>query len=129
VIVKKFARKIFGRKTLEIIGGWRLNNEKIYNVNIIRVVGSRGARWAGQMGSVEEIRNACGIYVGNLLGPLGRHRCRWKGNKKFSLEQAMKALRESRGTLFYVVLVSPAPKFRGIPYTSRSHNDIEEGGV
>jgi len=32
-------------------------------------------------------------------------------------------------TVFTVVLVSSAPKFRGIPYNSRSHSDIEEGGV
>ena len=32
-------------------------------------------------------------------------------------------------TVFTIVLVSSAPKFRGIPYNSRSHSDIEEGGV
>jgi hypothetical protein len=32
-------------------------------------------------------------------------------------------------TVFTIVLVPSAPKFRGIPYNSRSHSDIEEGGV
>jgi len=31
------------------------------------------------MGRVEEIRNGCGMYVGNLLGT-ARHGCRWRSN-------------------------------------------------
>jgi hypothetical protein len=48
-------RRIFGRKTDEVAGGWRrLHNEELHNLhsspNIIRMVKSRRRRWTGHVG-------------------------------------------------------------------------------
>jgi hypothetical protein len=66
--------------------GKRLYNEELYNVytspNIIRLIKSRGMRWAEHVAPMEEMRNACNILVGKLKGmrPLRRPRCRWEAN-------------------------------------------------
>jgi hypothetical protein len=59
-------RKIFGPKRDEITGEWRkLHNEwlsDLYSPNIVRVIKSRGMRWAGnvaRMGRVEVYRRFC----------------------------------------------------------------------
>lgn len=106
-----------------------------------------------QMGRVEEIRNGRGIYVRKLLGDRGvdgREILKLISEKEdVSLHtHTIKPVQRSLNVCFCVSghrlpdsiskkdtrssfqkLVSSAPKFRGSPYNSRSHSDIEEGGV
>jgi hypothetical protein len=55
--------------------------------NIIRMIKSRGIRWAGHVARMGETRNAYRILVGNPEGkrPLGRSRSRWVNNIKMDL--------------------------------------------
>jgi hypothetical protein len=53
----------FGPKREEVAGGWRkLHNEKLHDLyfhqNIIRLIKSRGMRWAGQVSRMMETGNA-----------------------------------------------------------------------
>jgi hypothetical protein len=53
VFENRVLRRIFGRKRVEVIGGWRkLHNEELHNLysspSIIRMIKSRWMRWAGQ---------------------------------------------------------------------------------
>jgi hypothetical protein len=54
VLQNRVLRRIFGPKEEEVAGGWRrLHNEELHNLytspNIIRVIKSRGVRWAGHV--------------------------------------------------------------------------------
>jgi hypothetical protein len=87
-------RRIFGPKRDEVTGGWRkLHNEDLHNLysspNIIRMIKSRGMRWAGHVARMGEKRNACRILVGRPEGtrPLGRPRRRWVDNIKMDLRE------------------------------------------
>jgi hypothetical protein len=53
----------------------------------IRVIKSRSMRLAGHVARMGEMRNEYKILVGKLerKKPLGRPRCRWKGNIKMDL--------------------------------------------
>jgi hypothetical protein len=62
-------RKVLGAKKDELIGGWRKpHNEGLHNLNsspsIIRMIKSRGIRWAGHVAPTGEKRNAYRILVG-----------------------------------------------------------------
>jgi hypothetical protein len=55
-------RGIFGPKREEVAGGWRrLHNEELHNLyaspDIVRVIKSRGMRWAGHVACMGEMRN------------------------------------------------------------------------
>jgi hypothetical protein len=70
-----------------VTGGWRrLHNEELHNLyaspNIIRVITSKGMRWAGHISQMGEMRNAYSILIGKPEGkrPLGRARHRWEDN-------------------------------------------------
>jgi hypothetical protein len=56
---------------------------------VIRMIKSRGMRWAGHVARIGEKRNAYRILVGNPEGnrPLGRPRCRWVDNIKMDLRE------------------------------------------
>jgi hypothetical protein len=70
-----------------------LHNEELHNVysspSIIRMMKSRGMRWAGHIERMDEKRNACGIFVGKPEGkrPLARPRCVWVDNIKMDLRE------------------------------------------
>jgi hypothetical protein len=77
-------RNAFGPKREEVAGGWRrLHNEKRRNLytslNIIRVIKSRGMRWAGHVACMGGMRNSYKIVVGKSKGnrSFGKHRRRW----------------------------------------------------
>jgi hypothetical protein len=81
--LKRVLKKIFGPKREDGVGGWRrLHNKELHNLytslNIIRVMKSRGMRWAWRVGRLGEMRNAYNILVGKAEGkrPLGRPRRR-----------------------------------------------------
>jgi hypothetical protein len=73
VFESRVLRRIFGPKREEVVGGQRrLDNEDVYNLytspNIIRVIKSRRARWAGHIACKGEMRNAYKILVGKPKG-------------------------------------------------------------
>jgi hypothetical protein len=84
VFENRVLRGIFGAKRDEVRGEWRkLHNEEfndLYLLNtIVRVIKSRGIRWAGHVASMGEGRVVYRVLVGKPEGkrPLGRPRHRW----------------------------------------------------
>jgi hypothetical protein len=68
-------------KTDRVTGRWRkLHNEELHNLysspSIIRIIKSRGTRWAGYVARMGGKRNLYRLLVGKPEGkkPLGRHR-------------------------------------------------------
>ena len=64
-------RRIFGPKRDEVTGEWRkLHNEELNDLysspNIVRVIKSRGMRWAGRVSRMGERRGLYRVLVGNL---------------------------------------------------------------
>jgi hypothetical protein len=62
----------------------------LYSVpNIVRVVKSRGMRWAGNVARMGEGRGVHRVLVGNPEGksPMGRPRRRWEVNIKMNLQE------------------------------------------
>jgi len=66
VFENRVLRRIFGRKKDEVKGKWRkLHNEELNDLysstNIVRVIKSRGIRWAGHVARMgrEERRTQC----------------------------------------------------------------------
>jgi hypothetical protein len=58
VIENRELRRIFGPKREEVAGGWkRLHNEELHNLytspDIVRLIMSRGLRWAGMQHASE----------------------------------------------------------------------------
>jgi len=87
-------RKVFGPKRDEVTGEWRkLHNEELNDVyslpNIVRVVKSRGMRWAGYVARMGEDRDVQRVLVGKPEGkrPLGRPRRRREDNIKMDLQE------------------------------------------
>jgi hypothetical protein len=81
-------------KREEVAGGWRrLHNEKLHilyiSLIIIRMIKSRGMKWAGHVECMEEMRNAHKILVGIPEGkrPLGRPKCRRENNIRMDLRE------------------------------------------
>jgi hypothetical protein len=79
-------RRIFGPRRDEVTGDWRkLHNEELHNLYsspiIIRMIKSRGMRWAGHAARMGKTRNAYRILVRKPEGkkPLGRPRRRVGG--------------------------------------------------
>jgi hypothetical protein len=80
-------RRIFGPKRDEVTGEWRqLHNEELRDLysspSLIRIIKSRGMRWAGHVARMGENRNAYRLLVGKPEGkrPLGRPRRRCVDN-------------------------------------------------
>ena len=77
-----------------VTGEWRkLHNEELNSLyrspNIVRVIKSRGMRWAGHVAHMEEGRGVHKVLVGKPEGkrPLGRPRHRWEDNIKMDLHE------------------------------------------
>jgi hypothetical protein len=85
-------RRIFGPKRGEVAEDWRrLHNEELHNLytssNIIRAIKSTKMRWTRHVACMEQVRNACNIFVGKPDGkrPLGRSKRRWEDNIRIAL--------------------------------------------
>jgi hypothetical protein len=83
---------VFGPKRDEVAGRWRkLHNEELHDLysspSIIRIIKSRGMRWAGHVARMGEKRNAYRLLVGKPeeKRPLERPRRRWMDNIKMDL--------------------------------------------
>jgi hypothetical protein len=92
VFENRVLRRIFGPRRDEVMGDWRkLHNEELHNLylspNIIRMIKSRGTRWAGHVERMEETRDAYRTLVGKPEGkrPIGRLRHRWGDSIKMNL--------------------------------------------
>jgi hypothetical protein len=85
--------KLSGPKRENVRGEWRrLRNEELYYLysspNIIRVIKSRGMRWAGHVPCKGESRSSYRVSVERLEGmrPLGRPMGRCADNIKMDLQ-------------------------------------------
>jgi hypothetical protein len=92
VFENRVLRRIFGPTRDGVTGGWtKLHNEELHNLysspSIIRIIKSRGMRWAGHVARIGEKRNVYRLLVGKPEGkrPLGRPRRRWINNIKIDL--------------------------------------------
>jgi len=93
VFENRVLRRAFVSKTDVVTGEWRkLHNEELSDLyslpNIVRVVKSRGMRWAGHVARMGEGISVHRIVVGKTEGkrPLGRPRRRWEDNIKMDLQ-------------------------------------------
>jgi hypothetical protein len=73
VFENKVLRRIFGPKRNEVTGEWRrLHNKELYALyssqNIIRMIKSRGPKWAGHEARMEERRGGYRVLVGKPEG-------------------------------------------------------------
>jgi len=87
-------RRIFGPRRDEITGEWRrLHNEELNDLysspNIVRVIKSRGMRWAGHVARMAKERGVYKVLLGKPEGkrPLGRPRRRWVDNIRIDLQE------------------------------------------
>jgi hypothetical protein len=94
VFENRVLRRIFGPKRDEVTGKWRrLHNKELYALysspNIIRVIKSRGLRWAGHVARMGERKGAYRALVKKpeRRRPLGRPRRRWEDNIKIDLRE------------------------------------------
>ena len=81
-------RRIFGPKRDDVTGVWRkLHYEELNDLysspNIVRVIKSRGMRWAGHVARMGERRGVYRFLVGKLEGKrtIGIPRRRWEDIK------------------------------------------------
>ena len=86
-------RRVFGSKRDEN-GEWRsLHSEEPHSLycspNIVRVIKSRGLRWAGHVTRMEDGRGAFKILAGSPIGkkPLGRPRSICEENIRMGLKE------------------------------------------
>ena len=73
VFENRVLRRIYGPKRDEVTGEWRkLHNEELNNLysspNIVRVIKSRGMRWAGHVARMGEGRGVYRVLVGKPEG-------------------------------------------------------------
>jgi hypothetical protein len=94
VFENRVLRRVFDPKRDEVTGEWRrLHNDELYALydssNIIQVIKSRRARWAGHVARMEEMRGAYRGLMGKPKGrrPLGRPRLRREDNIKTDLRE------------------------------------------
>jgi hypothetical protein len=87
VFRNRVLRRIFGSKTQEVVGGWRiLHNEDLHNLyislHIIRVIQSNRVKWAEDVVCLGEMKNVYKIFVRKHKGrrPHRSQRHRWEGN-------------------------------------------------
>jgi hypothetical protein len=94
VFEDRVLRRLFGSKRDKVTGEWRrLRNGELNDLysspNIVRVIRSRGMRWAGHVARMGKGRVACRILVGrpDSRRPLGTPRHRWEGILKWIFEK------------------------------------------
>jgi hypothetical protein len=116
VFDNKVLRRIFGPKRDDVTGEWRrLHNKELYALysspNIIRMIKSRGLRWAGHVARTGERRDAYRALVGKPEGrrPLGRLRRSWEDNIKMEL-------REVGGGVEWIDLAQDRDRWRALVY-------------
>jgi len=87
-------RIIFGLRRDEVTGELRrLHNEELNDLysspNIVRVIKSRGMRWAGHVARMSEERGVYRVLMGKPEGkrPLGIPRRRWVNNIRMDLQE------------------------------------------
>ena len=87
-------RPHFKHNKVKVLREWKkLHNEKMNDLysspNIVRVVKSRGMRWAGHVARTGEWRGVYRVLVGKPEGkrPLGRPMRRWEDNIKMDLQE------------------------------------------
>jgi hypothetical protein len=92
VFENRVLRRIFGPKRDEMTGEWRiLHNEELHDLysspSIIRIIKSRGMRWAGHVARMGEKRNTYRLLKGKPeeRRPLGRPRRKWADNIRMDL--------------------------------------------
>jgi hypothetical protein len=84
-------RRIFGPKREEDRLWRKLYNDELHGLysspNIVRMIKSRRLRWLGHVAHMEEERGVYSVLLGKPKGkrPLGRPRCRWEDNMKWTL--------------------------------------------
>jgi hypothetical protein len=82
VFENRVLRRIFGPKSDETRGKWKLHSEELHNLysspDIIRQMKSRRIRWAGHVARMGEETYVYKVLMGKSEGkrPLGRPRCR-----------------------------------------------------
>jgi hypothetical protein len=94
VFENRVLRRIFGLKSDVITGEWRkLHMEELNDLycspTIVRLIKSRGMRWAGHVGRLGEGRGVSRDLVGKPEGKRqpGRPRRRWEDNIKMDLQE------------------------------------------
>ena len=95
VFENRVLRRIFGPRRDAVMGEWRrLHNEELNDLysspNIVRVIKSRGMRWARHVARMGEERGGCiGSWWVKPEGkrPLGRPRRRWVDNIRTDLQE------------------------------------------
>ena len=94
VFENRVLRRKCGPERDEVTGEWRkLHNEELYALysssHIIRVIKSRGLRWAGYLARMGDRTGALRVLVGKSEGrrPRERPRRRWKDNIKMDLRR------------------------------------------
>ena len=94
MLEKRVSRRTFGCSRDKVTGEWRkLHNEELNDLysspNSVRMIKSRGMRWAGHVASMGEKRGAYRVLVGKRDGnrPLRRSVCRWEDNIKMDLQE------------------------------------------
>jgi hypothetical protein len=93
VFENRVLRIILGLKRDEITREWRKLHEELHDLysspNIIRVIKSRGMRWAGHIAPLGEMRGAYRVFVGKLERKrlLGIPRRRRENNTKMNLQE------------------------------------------
>jgi hypothetical protein len=75
-------------------GSWRkLHNDELHSLyslpNVVRVIKSRGIRWAGHVARIGDGRGIIRVLVGRPKDkrPLRRHRRRWEDNIKINIRE------------------------------------------
>jgi len=103
-----------------VTGEWRkLHNEEPNNLhflpNIVRVVKSRGMRWAGHVARMGEDRGVHRVLVGKpeRKRSLGRPRRRWEDNNKMDLQEV------GRGCGHWMELAQDRDRWRALVGTVR----------
>jgi hypothetical protein len=123
VFRNRVLRRIIGPKRDEVTGEWRkLYNEEFRDLYsstniLIRIMKSKGMRWAGHVARIGMKRNAYRLLIGKLEGkrPLGRPTHRWVDNIKMDIGEV------GWGDVDWVVLTQDRDKWRALVNSVLNH--------